>query len=97
MNPTFAFFEGAFAPSHILVVLIVGAIVFGNRLPEVGRMLGKGLMEFKRGLAGLEDELKVTGSPQQRQASQPPQFTMPQVPQRVVQPTQVTASSSDVR
>jgi sec-independent protein translocase protein TatA len=96
MNPTFAFFEGAFAPSHILVVLLVGVFLFGKRLPEVGRSLGKGLMEFKRGLAGLEDELKETNTPQQHQAFQPP-VVVPPVPQRVAGATQVTASSSDAR
>ena len=32
-------------------------LVFGARLPEVGRSLGKGMMEFKRGLRGVQDEM----------------------------------------
>jgi sec-independent protein translocase protein TatA len=40
---------------ELLLVLIVALLVFGGRLPEVGRSLGKGLMEFKRGLQGVKD------------------------------------------
>ena len=56
MNPLFGLFEGALYPSHILVVLIIGILLFGKRLPELGRTLAKGLVEFKKGLNGLEDD-----------------------------------------
>jgi sec-independent protein translocase protein TatA len=37
-------------PIHILVIIIVGLIVFGpKRLPEIGRSIGKGMNELKRG------------------------------------------------
>jgi sec-independent protein translocase protein TatA len=41
----------------MLVVLIVAVLLFGKRLPEVGRSLGKGIVEFKKGIRGIEDEL----------------------------------------
>lgn len=44
-------------PVEIIVILIIGLLLFGSRLPEVGRSLGRGLMEFKRGLAGMRDEM----------------------------------------
>jgi sec-independent protein translocase protein TatA len=40
---------------ELLLVLIVALLVFGGRLPEVGRSLGKGLSEFKKGLKGVKD------------------------------------------
>jgi sec-independent protein translocase protein TatA len=40
---------------ELLLVLIVALLVFGGRLPEVGRSLGRGLMEFKEGLKGVKD------------------------------------------
>ncbi|MEN8148488.1 MAG: twin-arginine translocase TatA/TatE family subunit [Planctomycetota bacterium] len=40
---------------ELLLVLIVALLIFGGRLPEVGRSLGKGLTEFKKGLSGVKD------------------------------------------
>ncbi len=48
---------GPLGPIEILVILGVGLLIFGSRLPEVGRSLGKGLIEFKRGLRGFQDEV----------------------------------------
>lgn len=44
-------------PGEIVVALVVGLLIFGNRLPEVGKSLGKGLVEFKKGLRGIEDQI----------------------------------------
>jgi len=41
---------------ELLVIGIVAILLFGKRLPEVGRSIGKGIMEFKKGLKGIEDE-----------------------------------------
>jgi len=41
-------------------LLIVGAIVlllFGARLPKVMRSLGEGIVEFKRGVQGIEEDV----------------------------------------
>jgi sec-independent protein translocase protein TatA len=35
----------------------VAFLLFGNRLPSVMRSLGKSVVEFKKGVAGIEDEL----------------------------------------
>jgi len=46
---------------ELLIVLVVALLVFGGKLPEVGRSLGKGLKEFKEGLKGvrnLADEIE---------------------------------------
>ncbi|MGE3821185.1 MAG: twin-arginine translocase TatA/TatE family subunit [Isosphaeraceae bacterium] len=40
---------------EMVVVMVVAILLFGKRLPEVGRSLGKGIIEFKKGLRGLED------------------------------------------
>jgi sec-independent protein translocase protein TatA len=40
-------------PVHILMLLAVVMLLFGaKRLPEMGRMLGSGLREFKVGVTG---------------------------------------------
>lgn len=50
-------------PGEMMAVMLVAVLLFGKRLPEVGRSLGKGIVEFKKGLRGIEDEF--TGGSQQ--------------------------------
>ncbi|MDX1963429.1 MAG: twin-arginine translocase TatA/TatE family subunit [Pirellulales bacterium] len=45
-----------FGPVEIVVVGVVILLLFGNRLPGVMRSLGQGVTEFKKGVAGIEDE-----------------------------------------
>jgi sec-independent protein translocase protein TatA len=33
-------------------------LLFGKRLPEVARSMGKGITEFKKGMRGFEEELR---------------------------------------
>ena len=40
-----------------LIIAMLGLLFFGKRLPEVGRSLGKGIVEFKKGLHGIEEEV----------------------------------------
>jgi len=44
------------APEAILIG-IVALILFGPRLPSVMRSLGKGIVEFKKGIRDTEDEI----------------------------------------
>jgi sec-independent protein translocase protein TatA len=39
-----------FAPQDWIVIAIVGILLFGRKLPEVGRYLGKGIIAFKKGM-----------------------------------------------
>ena len=41
-------------PMELIVVMAVAVLLFGKRLPEVGRSLGRGLVEFKKGIRGDE-------------------------------------------
>jgi sec-independent protein translocase protein TatA len=47
---------GNFLGMDGLVVLILGLLIFGRKLPEVGKNLGKTIVEFKKGLAGGDKE-----------------------------------------
>ena len=40
-----------------IMIAALGLLFFGKRLPEVGRSLGKGIVEFKKGLKGVQDEV----------------------------------------
>ena len=46
-----------FAPENWLLIAGIALLLFGKRLPEVGRSLGKGIVEFKKGLAGIEQDV----------------------------------------
>lgn len=47
---------------EMLILLVLGLLIFGRRLPEVGRSLGKGIVEFRRGLNGIEEEIRAESS-----------------------------------
>ena len=59
MLPTPLALLGPIGTPEMIVIGIVGLLIFGRRLPEVGKSLGKGIVEFKKGLSGIEDELSV--------------------------------------
>ena len=51
-------------PGHI-ELLILGFIVlllFGNRLPSVMRSLGTSIVEFKKGVKGVEEDIEEQSS-----------------------------------
>jgi sec-independent protein translocase protein TatA len=42
--------------TEIAVIVVVAVLIFGRRLPEVGRSMGQSLVEFKKGLRGEPDD-----------------------------------------
>jgi sec-independent protein translocase protein TatA len=66
---------------EILLLLVLGVLLFGRKLPELGRSVGKTFVEFKKGVKGLEDEVESAGSPQDKKAAVEPEPVRP--PQRV--------------
>jgi sec-independent protein translocase protein TatA len=42
---------------ELVVILIIGLLIFGRRLPEVGRSIGTSIGEFKRGVKGIHEEI----------------------------------------
>ena len=43
---------------EMVVVGLIALLLFGNKLPEVMRSLGRGVNEFKKGISGVEDEIR---------------------------------------
>jgi sec-independent protein translocase protein TatA len=43
-------------PMEMILIMGLGVLLFGKRLPEVGRSLGRGIVEFKKGLNGVGDD-----------------------------------------
>ena len=70
-------------PGEMIVVMVVAVLLFGKRLPEVGRSLGKGIVEFKRGLSGLGDDDEpntASNGNERRPAASSTQAVEPSVP-----------------
>lgn len=59
MNPLF----GMFGMGYWEILIIAGIILllFGHRLPTMMRSLGRGVVEFKKGVQGIEEELDQVG------------------------------------
>ena len=55
-------FIGGLGTTEVLVILGVALLVFGGRrLPELGRSLGKGITEFKKGVREVQDDIAKAG------------------------------------
>jgi len=75
MYSLFALFN--LGPMEIIVLVVLGVLLFGRKLPEVGRSLGKSIVEFRKGYKGLEDELD-SGAPAAAPRSEPQEIRPPQ-------------------
>ena len=78
MTPLFAIFN--LGAPEMIALLVIGVLLFGRRLPEVGRYLGKGIVEFKKGMKGLEDDLDPSNTVSRQE---PAALEPPRPPQRV--------------
>jgi sec-independent protein translocase protein TatA len=58
MSIPFAFFTPG--PFDMLIIAVIVLLLFGNRLPSVMRSLGQGVVEFKKGIEGVEDDRDST-------------------------------------
>lgn len=60
-----------------VAIAVVAVLLFGRRLPEVGRSLGRGVVEFKKGLRDVEDDVKTAGDLPATGSTGPSQPTKP--------------------
>ncbi len=105
MNPLFGMFGLGWG--EILVLGIIAVLLFGRRLPEMAKYIGKSVVEFKKGMHGLETGFDDVANPNApgaaatptaapAEAIRPPQRVAPAAPKFDDAPapvnTQVTAN-----
>jgi len=58
---TIAFIQNIGGPEW-MVILVIALLIFGRRLPEVARSLGKSVNEFKKGMREFQDSADEVAS-----------------------------------
>jgi len=48
-----------------IIILVIALLIFGKRLPEVMKSMGKGIVEFKKGVKGVEDDVEEVSNKKQ--------------------------------
>ncbi len=67
--------------TEILFILLLALLLFGpRRLPELGRMLGRGLMEFRRASTDLRSTIEDEIRSLEREATIEPKTPAPSSP-----------------
>lgn len=67
-----AFIENLFRGPSLLILLLLGLVIFGRRLPEVGRSLGRSIVEFRKGLKDVKDEVESSDRQIPQSPARPP-------------------------
>jgi sec-independent protein translocase protein TatA len=55
--------EGLLQPSHLLLIALVAILVFGpSKIPELGKGIGEGIKNFKKGMKEATDAVHKESS-----------------------------------
>lgn len=60
-------------PQELFILFLIVLLVFGaKRIPEIGRSIGKGIMEFKKGMREVESELTAPDKTEEKKSIEEP-------------------------
>jgi len=105
MSPLFGIFGLGWG--ELIVIGIIAVLLFGKKLPDMAKYLGKSVVQFKQGMGGLEGSFDDIANPSaaagapgstavQAEPMRPPQRVAPAAPKFDDAPpapnTQVTAN-----
>jgi sec-independent protein translocase protein TatA len=68
---------------EMILIGVLGVLLFGRKLPDIARSLGKSVTEFKKGVNGLEEEFHGGSSSRpaiEPEAVKPPARVTPSAP-----------------
>ena len=54
---------GIFQHWEIIVIVLVALLLFGSQLPKIARSAGKSIVEFKKGVKDVKEEIKAESEP----------------------------------
>lgn len=74
-----------------IIIALFGLLIFGKRLPEVGKSLGRSIVEFKKGLKGVEDEVNNAIDSDQAEMLPPPEKKSESTPKPAASNTEASS------
>ena len=82
---------------HFIIIGGIALLLFGNRLPEVARSLGRAMNEFKRGLREVGEGMNIDKSepPAPGQLQPPTEQPVPRAPTATSPPVATPTEKHD--
>lgn len=81
--------------AELIIVGIVAVILFGGRLPEVARSMGRSLTEFKKGMSDIENDVSDAIYSDPASAATGDEYHSPSAP-KFIPPTSPPRMESEV-